>query len=329
MISIRHSISDLEKSEHLRSLVLDCYVSGIKGLAQYAVELDELTTAAYRNHVASLAREVETAAPDAISESRATLRGLLRDYHDKACRHVAQLREELERTASGLERLIDSMSQNDGDHESRLREAQKSLRSLAQDPAGVAIAHLLRGVADTIDHAIEQFRQQQQLATSQFLGEIHQLHQRIATLESEASKNDLTKLLDRSEIEARLGLTQTGGSLLLLTAQGLQRAAVQFGREVAQELAAAFVKRLRNNVPPEAMVGRWSEEEFLVFHQSAKNEALIAAKSLTQQLSGAYACVLGGKTVRPTIQTGVAVLEFVPGDQVERTLQKINQFFKG
>jgi len=328
MISIRHSINDLEKSEHLRGLVLDCYVSAIQNLAQYAVELDEETTATYRNQVISLAREVEAAAPDAISESRATLRAQLRDYRDKAGNYLNQLREESVRTAKGLQRLIDAMAQNDGDHETRLRQALKTLRELAEDPAGEAIAHLLRGVREGIEHAIGQFRQQQQLTVSQFLDEIHQLHKRIDTLESQVCQDDLTKLFSRSEMEARLQLVQTGGSLLLLNAQGMRLAAVQFGRDVADELAAAFAKRLRNNTAPEAMVGRWSEEEFLVLHPAAKSEALASAKLLTQYLSGAYACMQGGKTVRPSIQVGVAVLELVPGDQAERTLKKINQFFK-
>jgi GGDEF domain-containing protein len=329
MISIRHSISDLEKSEQFRVLVLDCYISTIQNLAQYAIELDEETTTTYRSQVTSLAREVETAGLETISESRATLRALLRDYRDKAGNHVNQLREELARTANGLQRLIDAMAQTDGDHETRLRQALKTLRDLAHDPACAAIAHPLSRVGETIAHALEQFRQQQQLTVSQFVAEIHQLHKRIDALESQASQDDLTRLFNRSETEARLRLVQTGGSLLLLSAQGLRLAAVQFSRDVAHELAAAFVKRLRNNIAPEAMVGRWSEEEFLVLHPAANSEALSAAKLLTQHLSGPYACVQGGKTVRPAIQVGVAVLEFVPGDQVERTLRKINQFFKG
>jgi hypothetical protein len=71
MISIRHSISELDKSENLRVLVLDSYLSAIRNLAHYAIELEEEVTAAFRSHVTSLAREVETSEPEAISESDA------------------------------------------------------------------------------------------------------------------------------------------------------------------------------------------------------------------------------------------------------------------
>jgi len=328
MISIRHSINELEESERLRALALECYLSAIRNVADYAVELEAEITVPYRSHVTTLAREVEKTAPEALAETCGSLRGLLRDYRDKARNYIDQLRGKLSSTAQGLERLVDSMSQYDGDHESRLRDARKSVRELSHDPAAAPIAHLLRGIGDTIDQAMEQFRQQQQLAISQFLGEISQLHERIDALELEAAKNGLTKVIDRAEMENRLRRTQTGGSLLLLNAQGMKLAAVQFSSDVSQQLAAAFAKRLRNNIAPEAMVARWCEE-FLVLHPAAKSELVSVAKQLTQALSGAYACQQGGKTVRPSLQVGVVVLDFAPDGQIERTLQRIDQFFKG
>src|SRR5271165_2581889 len=60
MISIRESISDLEKRDQLRALVQDCYLSAIRNLAHYAIELEEGITAPYRSHMAALADEVET-----------------------------------------------------------------------------------------------------------------------------------------------------------------------------------------------------------------------------------------------------------------------------
>jgi hypothetical protein len=96
------------------------------------------------------------------------------------------------------------MSQHSGDHESRLRHALKTIRDLTPDPAAAPIAHVLRSGGETIDAATEQFRQQQQLTVSQFLGEISQLHKRIDALESEASEEELTKLFNRSEMETRL-----------------------------------------------------------------------------------------------------------------------------
>ena len=66
-----------------------------------------------------------------------------------------------------------------------MRQALKTIRDLARDPAAAPIAQVLPSVGEAIDGAIEQFRQQQ-LRVSQFLEEITQLHKRIDALELEA-----------------------------------------------------------------------------------------------------------------------------------------------
>ena len=95
MISIQSSLTDLERAHQIRAAVLDCYVLAIKNIAHYAVELDDELTTAHRQYLDSLADEVATGTSEALSDSRATLRGLLRDYRDKAGQFVANLRDEL------------------------------------------------------------------------------------------------------------------------------------------------------------------------------------------------------------------------------------------
>src|ERR1035438_1960781 len=80
MISIQSSLTELERSHQKRVEVLDCYVLAIKNIAHYAVELDEEITRTHRQYLDALATEVATGTSEALSDSRATLRGLLREY---------------------------------------------------------------------------------------------------------------------------------------------------------------------------------------------------------------------------------------------------------
>ena len=104
MISIQSSLTELERSHQIRAAVLDCYVLAIKNIAHYAVELDEELTGPHRKYLETLATEVATGTSEAVSDSRATLRGLLRDYRDKASQYLANLRDELAGTARALKR---------------------------------------------------------------------------------------------------------------------------------------------------------------------------------------------------------------------------------
>src|ERR1035437_6914589 len=143
MISIQSSLTELERSHKIRAAVLDCYVLAIKDIAQYAVELDEEITRSHRKHLNTLATEVATATAEALSDSRATLRGLLRDYRDKTVQYLGNLRNELAGTARTLEEILATLGQADGDHEKNLRAALGNLRQVAATPGYVALGAVI------------------------------------------------------------------------------------------------------------------------------------------------------------------------------------------
>ncbi|MBV9504638.1 MAG: GGDEF domain-containing protein [Acidobacteriia bacterium] len=326
--SIRNAITELEKNEQFRQMAAGCYLSAIRNIADYAIETEDETTESFRQALRALADRLEPGSPTAFFESRATLRALLRNYRDKASIHFNQLRDEFGRTAGALERLIETMSLGDGDHEERLRESLAALREISVQVNDTTIGPALAATADAIQQSIEQFREQQNLTVSQFLGEINLLHKRIDALETAVSVDDLTRVFDREETELRVREVTSPVSLLLLKAVGLRRAEVQFSPAVAQQLTAAFVKRLRHNLLPEAIVGCWSDEEFLVILPAAQREAMTAAKWLTEQLTGSYACVHAGKTVRPMIQVSVCIVECNSKEGAGSALERVRQFFQ-
>src|ERR1022692_613620 len=151
MISIRSSLTELEHSHQIRAAVLDCYVLAIKNIAHYAIELDGELTASHRKYLETLATEVATDASEVVVESRATLRGLLRDYRDKASLYLANLHDELAGTARALQEILDSLAQADGDHEKNLHAALGKLRQVAAAPGNAALGTAISTLADSIE----------------------------------------------------------------------------------------------------------------------------------------------------------------------------------
>jgi GGDEF domain-containing protein len=327
MISIQTSMTELDRSHQMRSEVLDCYLLALRNIANYAVELDEEITAPHRKYVKQLADEVAADQPDAVAASRSTLRGLLRDYRDKAAQYLARLRDELAETARALEEILDSLSQSDGDHETTLRAALLKLREAAALRSDGAIAPVVDAAANSIEQCIEQIRKQHQLTISQFMVEIRILHKRIDSLEAAAATDECTRFDSRDETAERIRITPPGTySLLLIGARGLRRAEVQFGKEVGEELAGAFAKRLSNSLPPTCSFGRWGAEEFVVMLHMNKAEAMASGKWIAEHLSGAYACLSSGKTIRPTLQLTVGTVDTAANEKPERVLERIGVF---
>jgi diguanylate cyclase (GGDEF)-like protein len=329
MISIRKTISDLDEYRQQRDLAFDCYLAAIRNTAHYAIELDDAITAPHRKYLAALAEEVADAAPASLDESRVTFRELLRDYRDKASHYVAELREQLACTARALHQIVESLTRAEGDHAVRLRSGLATLRRAAESPVAEPLRATLVSVADTIQQSIEQARQEHEVAIAQFQVEIRILHKRIDTLESAASIDALTKLFTRREMEERIRSAPPGPfCLLLIKVTGFRRAELEFNHEVAAELASAFSRRLRNSLPEGALNGRWGEEEFIAITQLARPEAVSLATHIADHLSGSYACLRAGKTVHPSLELRVGVVDSA-NDNPDRILHRITEILAG
>jgi diguanylate cyclase (GGDEF)-like protein len=328
MISLLKPMNDLEQCQRARELVLDCHLAAIRNIAHYAIELEPQTTALYRNYLEDLAVRASTGTGDALNESRATLRGLLREYRDRTSHYLNGLRQELSDAVTALERTLEALAQCDGDHGVQLRNAVARLRAIPSD-AGSAVRETVLAAASTIEISLEDVRKQHQLSVAQFVMEIGILHKRIDALESAASIDRLTQLFNREEMEERIrGARPAKLSILLLKAGGVRAAETHFGHDVAEELAGAFAKRLHNSLPPTAVIGRWGEEAFLAILPNDQAETAALARRITEGLAGAYACLKAGKTVRPVIHLQVGVVD--PGtDSAERVLQRVGEFLNG
>jgi GGDEF domain-containing protein len=330
MISILNSVSELDRAHELRSVLLDSYVQAIKSAAHYSIELDDKITEPHRRFLEAVANSIASGNAEALIESRATFRGLMRDYRDKAVGYLQQLRDELGGMARALEETLESLAQSDGNHATRLRKTVLGLREITQADDGNALRAKMRTAADSIEVSVEQIRKEHQLAVSQFVVEIRMLHTRIDTLEAAASVDMTTGIFNRAEMEERIRSAPAGGyHLLLFQVGGLKRAALQFGPQAGEELTGAFIKRLKNSLPQNVTLGRWSTEEFIAMVSEPRDRTTASGRWVTDHLSGAYTCLQAGKTVRPSLQVSVGIADSVAKEPAERTLERVRMFLTG
>jgi GGDEF domain-containing protein len=326
MISIKETVSELERSYESRRIVLDCYIEALRNMSNYAVELDPEVTTIHRRYLSELADEVATDRPEVFDESRATLRGLLRNHRDRGAEYIAGLRVQLASTAESLENLLHNMAEGDGNHEAGLRTSVAKLRELAHSSPTNPFARTLLNTAESLDRNIQEMRKQHGFTISQLQMEIRALQKRIEQLETAAAIDEMTRLYNRTEMEAKIRVLPPGNhSFLLMKASGFRLAHVNFSSEVVAELAGAFAKRLRGSLPAEAIIGRWAEEEFIAVLRQGKSETMTLAKWISEHLAGSYSCICGGKTVHPKLQINIAVTDNV-NIPAGRVIEKISEF---
>jgi GGDEF domain-containing protein len=293
------------------------------------VDLDDAITSRHRECLKKLAADVASGDEAVLMDSRATLRGFLREYRDQSSKYLNELREELAHSARALEEIMEAMGQGDSDHQEGFRKSIGRLREIASLPEAGPIADAVASTAQAVEGQVDQIRKQSQLLVAQFQVEIRMLHRRIDGLEAAAMVDSMSKLLNHAEIEKRI--RNSGDewfTLLLIRTEGLRHAERQWGEAVASELAGAFGKRLRSGLPPDSVIGRWNHEEFIAKVTLGKAEALAAAKWLAENLSGPYACLNDGKTVRPALQVTAAVVDRETAESPARMLWRVAEFFK-
>lgn len=326
MISIQQSLSELDKSHRMQSATLECYVSAINSMAQYAVELDAATTGPHRRYLSELAQEIGEAGWDVLTESRSRLRGLLRDYRDQAAKYLNALRDQMNATTQALQ-TVDALSQSDGDHAASVGAALVRLREVARSPEASGIRAVVLEVADCIEESLEKIRNQHQLTVSQFHSEIRLLHNRVDALESAAATDEATKFANRRSIsECIRSLKPETASLLLLKTQGLAGARATHGQSLADDLVAILSRRLRNSLPKGAVVGRWGEQDFVAVLPGKPAEET-AAQAIADHLSTPYACLQNGRIIRLAVQVSTEYLPIAADDSPEQLLARVAESF--
>lgn len=328
MISIGNTLSELERHHRLAAAAIESYSAALRSAAQYTVEVDDALTGPHRRRLLALAEEIASAGPETIEQSRSTLRALLRDYRDKAAGFLGGLREDLASTTRTLEEILESLAQGDGDYEKRLLEALGRLRELAKGPLEERVRAVILPAAGAIEDCVEKMRSQHQLTISQFQSEIRVLHGRIDSLETAVSIDQMTTLLNRSEVEDGVRNAALPYCLLMVRVQGFRLAEVRYGGGVAAECIAAFARRMRNGMPQAAVIGRWGYEEFLAIVPASRADVLPLARWVTEHLSGAYSCLHEGKTVHVQVQASAGVLEG-GSDPPARVLARVAEFLCG
>jgi GGDEF domain-containing protein len=330
MVSIRDSMTELEKLHSMQAAMLDSYTSTLRDMEQYAVEIDEEVTGAHRRHLAAIAQELNArSGADSLRDARAILRNELRDYQDRAASVLASLRRDLTEKMDALQAIVEAMASADGDHEERLQSSVGKLRALADIPSAAAIRPALIEASTGIENSIEELKKQNGLTVGQFMVEIKTLHKRIETLEIAGRKDVLTGLNSRVEMEGYLGVEidrHQNFSLLLLRIANLPMIQRQFGQGVRADVIAAFAKRMRGGLPEHARLGRWTEDQFVALLAIEKSEAMSLAKRLNQHVSGSYVCMENGKPQRPSLMVSVAVIDHLPNGTYDTLISRLNQF---
>ena len=327
LISIRKSVNQLERKEQLRQLAHAGYLSAIRAAADYAIELDPANTAELRQNLQRLGEQLEHAAEaEDFQAVQASFRGELRLYRDRSAAWLGRMSRELQNSAVAMRTLAGSLATNGSDHDASLKAGLAALASIAESNDLVYIKKVTHDAATSISDSWDQLRRANQLITAQLNDEILALHREIdserRTLFTDASSGAWT----REKLTARIDDNLSGDDafcVVMAAITNLKRLNATHSREVIDAALKALVKRLHGIVGKDAMVGRWSEDQFAVLLEVTPGHAMTVSAEIAKDLSAHFSIQENGIARNLSLRVTTSVVGRPFGGDVNQFREKL------
>jgi GGDEF domain-containing protein len=293
LISLWKAANDLDRLHDLQQATLECYAQAIASITQYAVAPDQARAAEFRKNLQTLEKQLrEAESAESIQAVENALRGELRDYQEHAHSRLDQLHQEVIGAAKAMKIFAESVSSNGADHEKQMEHELKHLDVLTTYEDLSQIRNGLQDARSSLAASFEQLRRSNQLVIAQLQDEIRLLHQAIQS-ERRALFTDRSsgtwnhqKMAERIEELMRL---DDPFCLLLVKIRNLKRMDGRYSRVVIEGALKAVLTRFKNLAGEDAMLGRWSDDEFVAILPVEPTSALALSRDVTRKLSGNYA----------------------------------------
>ena len=342
MISIRKSVDDLdrlqelEKREGLSKAILECYTMAIDASAHYAVEIDPTLAAEFRAHLSVLedqSRAVVSA--DQVRAAQSSFRGELRDYRDKTAAELKKMRQEVENATAAMVIFAETVATNGQNHEN---EVSTQLHNLELTKKSTSIEEIRSGIGAAvtgIQSSVQLIQRSNQLLVAQLQDEIRVLHKQIEQERRALYTDRASGAWIRQKIDTHIdNLLRQNQSfcMLLVSVRNLKRIESQHSRTVLEGTQTALVARFAAITGDNAIIGRWSQDQFVAVLDAAPGYAISLSNEANSKLSGIYTVQENGQAQKVTVQATTGVIDRSVGasaDTFHRRLEQLASAISG
>lgn len=335
MISILKSVDDLsrleelEKREALSSAIRECYTLAIHSAAHYAVEVDPRQAAELRQNLQQIEDQSRAAvSADQFRAAQSSFRGELREYRDKSSAQLVKLRQEVENATAAMTIFAETVSSNGENHEQEVAIQLRALEAAAQKDNLAEIRGSIGSVVGAIESSVKQIQRGNQLVVAQLQDEIRVLHLQIEQERKALFTDRASGAWNRQKIDIHLDnlLRQNQPfCLLLVSVRNLKRLDTQHSRTVVEGTLKALVTRFAAMLEDDAVIGRWTEDQFVAILDVPAGNAIPLSAEATRKLTGSYAVQENGLSQKVTVQATAGVIDRPAGTNAATFLEKLAQ----
>ncbi len=287
MISLRKSVTELERLEELHRKTLECYSGVLRSTEQNAIELDVSEAAHFRTQLQALRDQLKADAPASELEAvQTSFEAELKEYHDKASGQIQHLRQEVQAAAAAVESFAGSITESEVNLDSGIQRELNSLNKSASSNDIEAIRGAIHASTAKIAADMKVMRSSNQLAIAQLKDEIRLLHQQVQSARrsqapdpSQGSQQQMAGQMQEF-IQRRAPF-----SVLLVVIRNLDGIQNCYAADTIESALRGFQSRFENILPSSAVVGRWAKNQFAAILSTAPSNAMEMSREAVRKLS--------------------------------------------
>lgn len=320
MISLKQSVSELDRMAALQRAALDCHQGAVQLMADYAIEISADLAIRYREQINLLSKRFKVAeGPAAMAEAQRELAEEARVYYEETTHRVGRLREDFGSAARALSELVSSITSNNDDHEKLLEDELGELAHLAIMADAAELRQGLQKTTARLTEYVKRIRADNRFVVAQLRDEIRTLQDQVQSLEHQTARPsadgeaDLVNLADCATKWAEAGRSFCGLFICLPVKHGPRP---QSSNAETPDLRGAVEAAL--SAP--AKIGNWSDGVLCALAEVDKSTMLRVSKNLQQGLAARSGVVLRP----PWTSVPSGVVDFRSGDTVPSFLHRAN-----
>jgi GGDEF domain-containing protein len=286
MISLRKSVTELERLEELHRKALNCYSGALRSTEQNAIELDAAEAAHFRTQLQALRDQLKAdAATSELEAVQSSFEVELKDYHDKASGQIRHLRQEVQAAAAAVETFAGSITESEVNLDSGIQRELNSLNKSASSNDIEAIRGAIHASTAKIAADLKEMRSSNQLAIAQLKDEIRLLHQQVRSTRRSQAPDPLE---GSPQINGRMQefiQRKTPFSVLLVVIRNWEGLQNCYAADTIEGALRGFQSRFENILPSSALVGRWAKNQFAAILSTAPSNAMEMSREVVRKLS--------------------------------------------
>lgn len=335
VISIRKSVNDLDRLDEMRrrdemtNSILECYALAIQSSAHYAVEVDPLLAAEYRDNLQHLENKARTVGSTSqLRDVQASFRGELREYRDRCSAALTKVHQEIENAAAAMMIFADTVASNGTNHEHEVHAELRRLETASRSNSMEEMRGGIGAAINSIESSVQQMQRGNQLIVAQLQDEIRVLHQQIDNERKALYTDRASGAWNRQKMDLHidnlLGQNQEF-CLLLVWLRNYKRLESQYSSNVLEGTLKALFGRLAAIAGDEAVIGRWREDQFVAVVDLIPGHAIALSGETNRKISGSYSVQENGLAQKVAVQAVAGVVERLAGADAGKFREKLDQ----